>query len=434
MTSNASLHKRRMDAVPRGVGNAYAIYAERASNAEIIDVEGKRLIDFAGGIAVLNTGHCHPKVVAAVTEQLGKFTHTCFQVNPYEQYIRLAERLNDITPGDFAKKTIFLTTGAEAVENAVKIARAHTKRAAVIAFSGAFHGRTLMGMALTGKYQPYKVGFGPFPTDIYHVPFPETNEKDGWQKSLKALETLFKADVGPDNVAAIIIEPVQGEGGFNIVPFELMRALRQICDKHGIVLIADEIQTGFARTGKMFAIEHSGVAPDLITMAKSLAGGFPLSAVTGKAEIMDAPAAGGLGGTYGGSPVGCAAANAVLDVMEEEKLLERANVIGKRMIERLTEMKRRNSFGNRIGDIRGLGAMVACELITKDGTPDADLTKQVVNKAGENGLILLSCGVNANVLRFLMPLTAPDAIIAEGFDILEKTIGQVLEASSNKAA
>ena len=354
-------------------------------------------------------------------------------MNPYEQYIRLAERLNDLVPGDFPKKTIFLTTGAEAIENAVKIARAHTKRAAVIAFSGAFHGRTMMGMALTGKLQPYKVGFGPFPTEIYHVPFPETNEKDGWQKSMKALETLFKADVGPDNVAAIVIEPVQGEGGFNIVPFELCARCAQICDKHGIVLIADEIQTGFARTGKMFAIEHAGVAPDLVCMAKSLAGGFPLSAVTGEAEIMDAPAAGGLGGTYGGIPIGCAAANAVLDVMAEEKLLERANVIGKRMIERLTEMKRRNSFGNRIGDIRGLGAMVACELITKDGTPDADLTKLVVNKAGENGLVLLSCGVNANVLRFLMPLTAPDTIIEEGFDILEKTIGQALEAHSKAA-
>ena len=427
------LWARRTRAVPSGVGTTLPVFVADAKGGIIEDVDGNRLIDLGAGIAVMNVGHAHPAVIDAITRQANRFLHTCFQVTPYEQYIRLAERLNDLVPGDFAKKTIFLTTGAEAVENAVKIARSYTKRSAVIAFSGAFHGRTLMGMALTGKYQPYKVGFGPFPTDIYHVPFPETGEKDGWQKSLKALETLFKADVGPDNVAAIIIEPVQGEGGFNIVPFELMRALREICNKHGIVLIADEIQTGFARTGKMFAIEHSGVAPDLITMAKSLAGGFPLSAVTGKAEIMDGPAAGGLGGTYGGSPIGCAAANAVIDVMEEENLVERANVIGKRMIERLTEMKRRNSFGNRIGDIRGLGAMVACELITKDGTPDADLTKQVVNKAGENGLVLLSCGVNANVLRFLMPLTAPDAIIEEGFDILEKTIGQVLEASVKAA-
>jgi 4-aminobutyrate aminotransferase/(S)-3-amino-2-methylpropionate transaminase len=433
MPSNASLHQRRNAAVPRGVGNAYAIYAKSASNAEIIDEEGKRLIDFAGGIAVVNTGHCHPKVVAAVKAQVETLTHACFQVTPYETYIRLAERLNDLAPISGNKKTIFLTTGAEAVENAVKIARAHTKRAAVIAFSGAFHGRTLMGMALTGKYAPYKIGFGPFPTDIYHVPFPDPALKDGGAASLKALETLFKADVGPDNVAAIIIEPVQGEGGFNIVPFEFLKALRELCTKHGIVFIADEIQSGFARTGKMFGIEHSGVEPDLMTTAKSLAGGFPLSAVTGRAEIMDAPAAGGLGGTYAGSPIGCAAANAVLDIIEEEKLVERANIIGKKMIDRLTEMKKRNSFGNRIGDIRGLGAMVACELVKSDGSPDADLTKAVVNKAGENGLVLLSCGVNANVLRFLMPLTAPEALISEGFDVLEKTIGQAIEGVAKTA-
>ncbi len=433
MPSNASLHQRRQTAVPRGVGNAYGIYAQKASNAEITDEEGNRLIDFAGGIAVLNTGHCHPKIVAAVKEQVDKLTHACFQVTPYESYIRLAERLNNLVPIGGSKKTIFLTTGAEAVENAVKIARAHTKRAAVIAFSGAFHGRTMLGMALTGKYAPYKIGFGPFPTDIYHVPFPEPALKDNGAAALKALDTLFKADVGPDNVAAIIIEPVQGEGGFNVVPFEFLRAIREICTKHGIVFIVDEIQTGFARTGKMFAIEHAGVEPDLMTMAKSLAGGFPLSAVTGRAEIMDAPAPGGLGGTYAGSPIGCAAANAVLDVMEEEKLLDRANVIGKKMIDRLNDMKRRNTFGNRIGDIRGLGAMVACELVKADGTPDGDLTKAVTAKAGENGLVLLSCGVNGNVLRFLMPLTAPDAIIDEGFDVLEKTIGQAVEASAKVA-
>lgn len=433
MPTNASLHQRRNAAVPRGVGNAYGIYAQRASNAEITDEEGKRLIDFAGGIAVLNTGHCHPKIVAAVKEQVDKLTHACFQVTPYETYIRLAERLNDLVPISGNTKTIFLTTGAEAVENAVKIARAHTKRAAVIAFSGAFHGRTMLGMALTGKYAPYKVGFGPFPTDIYHVPFPDPALKDNGAASLKALDTLFKADVGPDNVAAIIIEPVQGEGGFNVVPFDFLRALRDICTKHGIVFIVDEIQTGFARTGKMFAIEHAGIEPDLMTMAKSLAGGFPLSAVTGRAEIMDAPAPGGLGGTYAGSPIGCAAANAVLDVMEEEKLVERANIIGKKMIDRLSDMKRRNTFGNRIGDIRGLGAMVACDLVKADGSPDADLTKAVTAKAGENGLVLLSCGVNGNVLRFLMPLTAPDAIIDEGFSLLEKTIGQAVEASAKVA-
>ncbi|MBL8707745.1 MAG: 4-aminobutyrate--2-oxoglutarate transaminase [Rhodospirillaceae bacterium] len=433
MTSNANLQQRRVAAVPRGVGNAYAIFAESAKNAEIRDVEGRRLIDFAGGIAVMNTGHGHPKIVQAVKDQLDKFSHTCFQVTPYESYIRLAERLNKLAPGSSPKKTIFLTTGAEAVENAVKIARAHTKRTGVIAFSGAFHGRTMLGMALTGKVVPYKVGFGPFPGEIYHVPFPDPALKDGGAQSLKILETMFKADIAPDNVAAIIIEPVQGEGGFNIVPFEFMKALRELCTKHGICFIVDEIQTGFARTGKMFAHEHAGIEADMITVAKSLAGGFPLSGVIGKAEIMDAPAAGGLGGTYGGSPIGCAAANAVLDVMEEEKLVARANVIGKQMTDRLADMKKKNSFGNRIGDIRGLGAMVACDLVKADGSPDADLTKAVVNKAGENGLILLSCGVNGNVLRFLMPLTAEDKIIAEGFDILEKTMAQAIEASAKVA-
>jgi 4-aminobutyrate aminotransferase len=433
MKTNASLHQRRMAAVPRGVGNAFAIYADSASNAEIKDVEGRRLIDFAGGIAVLNTGHCHPKIIKAVKAQLDKLTHACFQVTPYEPYIELAERLNKLAPGNTPKKTIFLTTGAEAVENAVKIARAYTKRAGVIAFSGAFHGRTMLGMALTGKYVPYKVGFGPFPGDIYHVPFPDPALKDGGAQSLKILETLFKADIGPENVAAIIIEPVQGEGGFNIVPFEFMQALRDLCTKHGIMFIVDEIQSGFARTGKMFACEHAGIEPDLMATAKSLAGGFPLSAVTGKAEIMDAPAPGGLGGTYAGSPIGCAAAIAVLDVMAEENLLERANVIGRKMIDRLNDMKRRNSFGNRIGDIRGLGAMVGCDLIKADGSPDADLTKAVVAKAAENGLILLSCGVNANVLRFLMPLTAPDTLIEEGFGILEKSIAQAIEAASKAA-
>ena len=433
MSANASLHQRRGAAVPRGVGNAFAVYAKSANNSEITDEEGKKYIDFAGGIAVVNTGHCHPKVIAAVKAQVEQLTHACFQVTPYEPYIRLAERINDMVPGKTPKKTIFLTTGAEAVENAVKIARAYTKRAGVIAFSGAFHGRTMLGMALTGKYAPYKVGFGPFPSDIYHVPFPDPALKDEGAAALKHLETIFKADIGPDNVAAIIIEPVQGEGGFNIVPFSFMKALREICTKHGIVFIVDEIQSGFARTGKMFAVEHSGVEPDLVTMAKSMAGGFPISAVCGKAEIMDAPAPGGLGGTYAGSPIGCAAANAVIDVMEEENLVERANVLGKRMLERLNDMKRKNSFGNRIGDIRGLGAMVACDLVKSDGAPDADLTKAVVSKAAENGLVLLSCGVNANVLRFLMPLTIPEKQLEAGFDILEKTIGQAIEASAKVA-
>lgn len=431
MSKNSELQKRRMAAIPRGIASAFSIFAKSAKNAEIIDEDGKRLIDFAGGIAVLNTGHCHPKVIAAAKAQLDQLTHTSFQVTPYESYVRLAERLNQLTPGNHAKKTIFLTTGAEAVENAIKIARSYTKRSGVIAFSGAFHGRTLLGMALTGKTVPYKVGFGPFPTDIFHVPFPETEAQV--PQALKALDTLFKADCAPEDVAAIIIEPVQGEGGFNIVSFDLMRALREICNKHGILLIADEIQTGFARTGKMFAIEHSDVVPDLMTLAKSLGGGFPISAVTGRAEIMDAPGPGGLGGTYAGNPVACAAAHAVLDVIEEEKLLERSQAMGKRMMDHLQKMKRNNAIGGRIGDIRGLGAMVAMELIKSDQTPDANLTRDVVQQAAQNGLVLLSCGVNGNVLRFLTPLTASDSVLDEGFAILEKSLQQVLEGAAKAA-
>ena len=424
MTNNASLQQRRVAAVPRGVGNAYAIYAERASNAEIIDVEGRRLIDFAGGIAVLNTGHCHPKVVAAVKDQLEKFTHTCFQVTPYEQYIRLAERLNDLVPGNYPKKTIFLTTGAEAVENAVKIARAHTKRAAVIAFSGAFHGRTLMGMALTGKYQPYKVGFGPFPTDIYHVPFPETGEKDGWQKSMKALETLFKADVGPDNVAAIIIEPVQGEGGFNIVPFEMMKAIRAICDKHGIVFIADEIQTGFCRTGDWFACDHEGVVPDLITTAKGIAGGLPLAAVTGRAELMDAVHAGGLGGTYGGNPIACAAALGAIEEMTSHDLNARARQIETIFRARLTDLATRYP---QIGDIRGRGAMMAVELVVPGGKrPDPGLTGAVAKACHARGLVVLTAGSFGNVFRFLPPLSISDELLHEGLDLIDDAFAEVL--------
>lgn len=316
MTDNASLQSRRVAAIPRGVGNAFPVFAERAQNAEVWDVEGKRYVDFAGGIAVLNTGHRHPKVMAAVRDQLDKFTHTCFQVLAYEPYVALAERLNALAPFKGEAKTIFFSTGAEAVENSIKIARAATGRPGVIAFTGAFHGRTMMTMSLTGKVAPYRKKFGPGVPGVYHLPFPA----DGVtvQESLRALEFLFRADIEPGQVAAIIIEPVQGEGGFHPAPVELLEALRKICDDHGIVMIVDEIQTGFARTGKMFGIEVSGVQPDLITVAKSLAGGFPLSGVVGKAAIMDAAEPGGLGGTYAGSPIACAAALAVLDVIEEE--------------------------------------------------------------------------------------------------------------------
>ncbi|MCQ4162708.1 4-aminobutyrate--2-oxoglutarate transaminase [Roseomonas sp. GC11] len=419
--SNAALQARREAAVPRGLGIQMPVFAAKAENAEVTDIEGKRYIDFAAGIAVLNTGHLHPKVKAAVAAQLDNFSHTCIQVMPYEGYIRLAERLNALAPTRGPeRKTVFFTTGAEAVENAVKIARHHTGRSGVIAFSGAFHGRTLLGMALTGKVVPYKAGFGTLPNDVYHLPFPVAYHGKEVAQTLEALETLFKADIDPKRIAAMIIEPVQGEGGFYVAQAELLAGLRRICDEHGIVMIVDEVQTGFARTGKMFAIEHSGVQPDLITMAKSLAGGFPLSGVTGKAEIMDSPQAGGLGGTYGGNPLALAAAHAVLDIIEEEGLCARATEIGDLITTRLREMQATNSLKGVIGDVRGLGAMVAMELVAGGDAnrPDPDLAKALVARAGQKGLILLSCGVRGNVIRFLVPLTAADALINEGLDIL----------------
>lgn len=427
MPSHAvDLASRQTRAVPRGVATK-SIYAAKAENAEIWDVDGKRYIDFAAGIAVVNTGHRHPKVIAAVQDQLGDFTHTCFHVSPYASYIGLAERLNAATPGDHAKKTMFVTTGAEAVENAVKIARAATGRSAIVAFNGGFHGRTMMGMALTGKVVPYKKGFGPFPAEVYHVPYPKEFYGISTEQALAGLQELFKSDVDPGRVAAIIVEPVQGEGGFYVAPAAFLQALRALCDRYGILLIADEIQTGIARTGRMFAVDHAGVVPDLITMAKGLGGGFPLAGLTGRAEIMDAADPGGLGGTYGGSPVGIAAAHAVLDVVEEEKLCERAEELGQILVDRLRRMAARNEFAC-IGEVRGLGAMVAFELV-KDRVskePDAALTSALVAKAQEKGLILLSCGTNANVIRILAPLTIPFAVAQEGLDLLEAALGELV--------
>jgi 4-aminobutyrate aminotransferase / (S)-3-amino-2-methylpropionate transaminase / 5-aminovalerate transaminase len=428
VTTNAELNARRQKAVPRGVSNSLMVYAERASNAEIWDVEGRRYIDFASGISVLNTGHVHPKVQAAIAQQLEKLTHTCFQVTPYESYIALAEELNALAPGAGPKKTIFLTTGAEAVENAIKIARYHTKRSAVIAFSGGFHGRTLACIGLTGKVAPYKTGFGPMLPEIYHLPYPMAYHGVTTEDSINALEQLFKADVDPARVAAIIIEPVQGEGGFYAAPPELLRKLRALCDTHGMLLIADEIQSGFGRTGHMFAIEHSGVEPDLITVAKSVAGGVPLSAVIGKAEIMDSPIPGGLGGTFAGSPLACAAGLAVLGVMKEEQLLKRSVEIGRFMSSRLKGLQARFPA---IGEVRNLGAMVAMELV-KNGradAPDAELTKALVQAAGRHGLVILSCGVYSNVIRFLAPLTITDALLKEGFNLLELALEEVAGTS-----
>ena len=423
MQTNQEVQIRKDDAIARGVGMMTQVYADRAENSEIWDIEGNRYIDFAAGIAVVNTGHRHPKIIEAVKAQLDKFTHTCHQVVPYENYVSLAERLNRLVPGDFAKKTIFVTTGAEAVENSVKIARASTGRSAVIAFSGGFHGRTFMGMSLTGKVFPYKAGFGAMPGDVYHVPMPIDIHGVSVPESLAALSRLFKTDVDPARVAAIIIEPVQGEGGFYEASTSFLKQLREICDKHGILLIADEVQTGFARTGKHFAMEHHGVAADLTTMAKGLAGGFPLAAVTGRAEIMDSANPGGLGGTYGGNPIGIAAAHAVLDVIETEELCERAVSLGARLKQRLAGMR---DDIPEIADIRGPGFMNAVEFKqAHSDAPNAEFTTAVRLKAKEKGLLLLSCGIHANVIRFLAPITIQDQVFNEALDILETTIREV---------
>ncbi len=423
VVSNASLWERRTAAVPRGVGSATQRFADRAENAEIWDVEGKRYIDFGGGIGVLNTGHRHPRVMAAIQEQLQRVIHTCFQVMPYEPYVELAEKLNEIVPISGPCKSIFLSTGAEAVENAVKIARAATKRPGIIAFSGGFHGRTMMGMALTGKVAPYKIGFGPFPSDVYHARFPHPYHGVSVADTLADLHHLFKSDIEPSRVAAIIIEPVQGEGGFTVAPPELMRALRALCDEHGMLLIADEVQSGFARTGRFFAMEHYDVEADILTVAKSIGGGLPLSGVVGRAEIMDAPAPGGLGGTYAGNPVACAAACAVIDVIREEGIVPRAQAMGERFRAFIGALAA--DPANGIGEIRGLGAMVAFEFI-KPGThePDADRTKAVTALAAERGLVLLSCGVYYNTIRVLVPITASDAIFEEGLAILARVIAE----------
>ncbi len=423
MAENASLQARRLAAVPRGVGNAFPVFAARAEDSEVWDAEGKRYIDFAGGIAVLNTGHRHPKVVAAVKEQLDLYTHTCFQVLPYEPYIELCERLNALAPFKGDAKTILFSTGAEAVENAVKIARAATGRSGVIAFAGAFHGRTHMGMALTGKVAPYRKKFGLLPSGIYHLPFPTSENGVTVAETMRALELLFRADIEPNQVAAIIIEPVQGEGGFHPAPTELLEGLRAVCDKHGILLISDEIQTGFARTGKMFGIEVSGIEPDLVTVAKSLAGGFPLSGVIGRAAVMDAAEPGGLGGTYAGSPIACAAALAVLDVIAEEKLIARASTLGEKMRASLVKMSQRNDIVP-IAAVRGPGAMIAFDVVKSRGgnEPDPDATKRVTQAAIAEGLVLLSCGVHANTIRLLMPLTVKDGILDEGMAKLEKAL------------
>jgi 4-aminobutyrate aminotransferase / (S)-3-amino-2-methylpropionate transaminase / 5-aminovalerate transaminase len=416
--TNADWQARKVAAIARGMGNLAPVYIERARNAEMWDVEGRRYVDFGTGIAVCNTGHSHPKVVAAVQEQVERFSHTCVMITPYDSAVRLAEELNARAPGKTPKKSIFVSTGAEAVENAVKIARAHTGRRGIIAFNGGFHGRTMLAMGLTGKITPYKNLFGPFPGEVYHAPFPIPYHGISVEESLKALHNLFKVDIAASDVAAIIVEPVQGEGGFYPAPDEFLQALRRLCDEHGIVFIADEIQSGFGRTGRFFASEYAGIEPDLLTSAKGIAGGFPLAAVVGKAEIMDAPLPGGLGGTYAGSPVGCAAALAVLEVMDG--LVERAVAIGARTKARLEAMQKK--YPGAIGEIRAdRGAMIAIELVEGGDAhrPAADLTKAIVAKAYESGLVLLSCGVYGNVIRLLPALTIEDELLDEGLDILD---------------
>jgi 4-aminobutyrate aminotransferase / (S)-3-amino-2-methylpropionate transaminase / 5-aminovalerate transaminase len=448
MSTNQDLHRRRGAAVARGVSSALAVYARRARNAELWDVQEQRYVDFASGISVLNVGHRHPRVLDAVQQQLECLTHACFQVTPYEPYVALAERLNALAPGPTPKKSIFFSSGAEAVENALKIARYHTRRSAVIAFSGAFHGRTLAALSLTGKVHPYKSGFGPLLPEVYHVPFPMNLGKDGDAgaaaasgastassasatagdaQAIAAIEQLFRSDVDPARVAALIIEPVLGEGGFHVAPFEFLRSLRALCDRHGIVMIADEIQCGMARTGRLFAIEHAGVEPDLITVAKSLAGGLPLSGVIGKAAIMDAPPPGGLGGTFAGSPLACAAAPAVLDVIAGERLAERAQRLGQLLRDRLEALQRRHRV---IGAVRGLGFMLALELVKVDGSgqPDPELTRALVQAAAAHGLVILACGVYGSSIRLLAPLTISEELLQEGLERLEAALRDVTGA------
>jgi 4-aminobutyrate aminotransferase len=418
MADNASLRARREQAVARGVATAAPFFIDRAQNAEIWDGEGRRYIDFAGGIAVLNTGHRHPRVLAALARQLECFTHSAFQVVAYESYVRLAERLNRIVPISGPVKSVFFSTGAEALENAVKIARSFTGRSALICFSGGFHGRSFMTMAMTGKVVPYKAGFGALPADVYHVPFPMALHGVSVADSVVAIQRLFKADVDPRRVAAIVIEPVQGEGGFYPAPPELLVELRAICDEHGILLVADEVQTGFARTGKWFGMHHHSVEPDLLACAKSLAAGLPLSGVIGRAAVMDAPSPGGLGGTYGGNPLAIAAAHAVLDIIEDERLIERANNLGSRLCSRLQALR---AGTPALAEVRGPGAMIAVELM-HGAVPDADAARAIQARALEQGLLLLTCGTHGNVIRFLFPLTIPDDVFEEAIAIFEGAV------------
>jgi len=428
MPTNSELFARRKVALPDALATSLPIFASDASNAELIDVEGKRYIDFAAGIATLNTGHCHPRVIAAARDQLDRFTHTAFQVIGYEKYVELCERLNMIAPFAGQAKSVLFSSGAEATENAIKIARYFTGRSAIISFSGAFHGRTLLAMAMTGKVEPYKTGFGSLPGEVYHAAFPVAHRGISNDDARASLDFLFKSTVDPQRVAAIIVEPVQGEGGFNPASAEFLRTLRDYCDRFGILLIADEVQTGFGRTGKMFAMEHSGVEPDLVTVAKSLGGGFPISGVIGRADVMSRVQPGGLGATYGGSPISCAAALAVLDVIEEEGLIGRAEEIGGRIMDHLNALSVRNDI-LPIRNIRGLGAMIAFDIVADHitGQPDGVTAKRVVASAAERGLILLTCGLGGESIRLLTPLTIPFDILDQGLGIIGEVLNDLFD-------
>ncbi|WP_199507292.1 MULTISPECIES: 4-aminobutyrate--2-oxoglutarate transaminase [unclassified Psychrobacter] len=417
MSTNQSLLERRLAVLPKGLGVAFPIFAERAKNAELWDVEGQRYIDFIGGISVLNTGHSHPKITQRVHEQIDKFTHTAAQIVSYESYVDLAEKLCEKAPISGEKRALFLTTGAEAVENSIKIARAKTGRPGVISFVGGWHGRTLMCMSLTGKVLPYKKNFGPMPGPVFHALFPAEELNVTEAQALHSLEMIFQADIDPSEVAAMIIEPIQGEGGFHQVTPSFAKALREICDEHGIVLIFDEVQCGFARTGTLFAGEQLGVEPDLMTTAKSLAGGYPISAVVGRADIMDAPQVGGLGGTYSGSPIAIAAALAVIEVIEEENLLERSVEVGDKIGNFLKDLNL-----DTIGNIRYKGAMLAFDLVDSEGKPDPKATANLKQKAFEQGLLLASCGMYGNAIRIMVPLTVEDEVLQEGLDIIKSIL------------
>jgi 4-aminobutyrate aminotransferase/4-aminobutyrate aminotransferase/(S)-3-amino-2-methylpropionate transaminase len=432
MTTNSDYDSRRDDAVARAIAYTSTFTAAKAEGSEIWDIEGNRYIDFCGGIGCQNAGHRHPKVVAAIKQQLDAFTHTCFQISPYESYIRLAERLNTLAPGDFEKKSLFFSAGGEAVENAIKIARCHTGRPALVTFTNGYHGRSYMGMGLSARMRPFKVGFRPFPTEIYRVPFPDAYHRVALDDAKRGFDTLFRSDVLPEDIAAIVFEPMQGEGGYNVAEEAFVTYLRELCDTHGIVLIADEIQTGFGRTGKIFAMEHFGVAADLTCIGKSMGGGLPLSGIVGRKDVIDSVPPGGLGGTFGGNPLGCVAGNAMLDVLQEERLLDQGVAMGQRLRARLEAMALEPRL-QCIGDVRGLGAMVAFEIVKNRETraPDGDLAGRAMQIALKKGLILVGAGPERNVVRILAPLNTPAAILDEGLDMLEAAL---IEASETREA